>query len=129
MLLKDISYLELWRHFCSVEQNHLCNFNRGYQEKQFCEFIFNLDKWLRRCLLKIFLIWRSGGCLLKIFLIWNLGSKIKFYLFPFTRLTLPKRALPQKIYFNFQARIIFLNSLAICKLGELSDRVILKKHS
>ena len=156
---KDISYLELWQPFCSAEQNHLCNFGRGYQEKpilynhfefapvvqeemsfkrfliwssgsppvpwsrticailkegvmgnihvklyevwtsglgrdvvkryflsgalaaplfsgaepfvqlsrgyyeeQFCEIILNLDKWFRRrCLLKIFLIWGSGG--------------------------------------------------------------------
>ena len=62
MPLKDISYLELWLPFCSVEWNHLCNFGRGYQEEQFCEIILNLDKWFRRrCLLKIFLIWSSGG--------------------------------------------------------------------
>ena len=29
MLFKDISYLELWQPFGSVEQNHLCNFGRG----------------------------------------------------------------------------------------------------
>ena len=29
---------------------------------RFCEIILNLDKWFqRRCLLKIFLIWGSGG--------------------------------------------------------------------
>ena len=28
--------------------------------KQFCEIILNLDQWFRRCLLKRFLIWRSG---------------------------------------------------------------------
>ena len=32
MSFKDISYLELWRPFCSVVRNHLCNFGRGYQE-------------------------------------------------------------------------------------------------
>ena len=37
MYFKDNSYLELWRHFCSAEWNLLCNFGRGYQEKQFCE--------------------------------------------------------------------------------------------
>ena len=31
----------------------------GYQEEQFFEIIFNLDQ--RRCRLKIFLIWNSGG--------------------------------------------------------------------
>ena len=29
MLFKDISYLELWWPFCSVEQNHLCYFGKG----------------------------------------------------------------------------------------------------
>ena len=28
MLFKDISFLELWQHFCSVEGNHLCNYSR-----------------------------------------------------------------------------------------------------
>ena len=57
MLFKDICYLELWQSLCSVEQNHLCNFGRGYYEEQFFEIILNLDQWLRRkCRLKIFLI-------------------------------------------------------------------------
>ena len=34
---------------------------RHYKE-QFCKIILNLDQWFRRkCLLKIFLIWSSGG--------------------------------------------------------------------
>ena len=37
MLFKDISYLELWWPFSSVEQNHLCNFGRVHHEGQFCE--------------------------------------------------------------------------------------------
>ena len=53
MSLKDISYLELWWPFCSVKQNHLCNFGRGYYEEQFCEIILNLDQWSRRCFLNI----------------------------------------------------------------------------
>ena len=62
MSFKDISYLELWWSFCSAEQNHLCNFGRGYYEEQFCEIILTLDKWFRsRWLLKIFLIWSCGG--------------------------------------------------------------------
>ena len=45
-----------------MEHNHLCNFGRGHYEKQFREIILNLDQWFRRrCLLKIFLIWSSGG--------------------------------------------------------------------
>ena len=61
MWFKDISYLELWRPFCSVERNHLCYFGREYYEEQFCELL-NLDQWFRRrCLLKIFLIWSSGS--------------------------------------------------------------------
>ena len=57
MSFKDISYLELWWLFCSVERNHLFNFGRVYQEKLFYEIILNLEKWFRRrCLLKIFLL-------------------------------------------------------------------------
>ena len=55
MSFKDISYLELWRPFCSAEQSHLCNFGRGYHEEKFCKIILNLDQWFRRCLLKDFL--------------------------------------------------------------------------
>ena len=61
MSFKYISYPELWRPFCSAEQNHLCNFGRGYQEEQICEIILNLEQWLTRCLLRIFLIWSYGG--------------------------------------------------------------------
>ena len=43
-------------HFCLVEWDHLCNFGRWHNEKDFCEIILNLDKWFRRrCRLKIFL--------------------------------------------------------------------------
>ena len=52
MLFKDISYLGLWQPFCSVEQNHLCNFGRGYYGEEFCVIILNLDQWLwRKCCL------------------------------------------------------------------------------
>ena len=37
---KGFSYLELCQPLCSAEQNHLCNFSRGYYEEQFCEIIF-----------------------------------------------------------------------------------------
>ena len=37
MLFKGVYYLELLWPFCSAEQNHLCNFGRGYYEEQFCE--------------------------------------------------------------------------------------------
>ena len=44
-----ISYLELWQPSCSVEQNHLCNFERGHHG----EHLLNLDQWFRRrCPLK-----------------------------------------------------------------------------
>ena len=67
MLLKDISYLELWQPFCSAERNHLCNLGRGYYKEQFCEIILNLDQWFRsRCILKIFLIWSSGSPFVKL---------------------------------------------------------------
>ena len=55
MSFKDISYLELWRPFCSMVWNHLCNFGRGHYEGQFCEFISNLGQLFRRCCLKDFL--------------------------------------------------------------------------
>ena len=55
MSFKYISYLEFWRPFRSAEQNHLCNFDRGHQEEQFCEIILSLDQWFRRCHLKDFL--------------------------------------------------------------------------
>ena len=55
MLLKDISYLELWQPYCSAEQNHLYNFSRGHNEEKFCEFISNLGQLFRRCRLKDFL--------------------------------------------------------------------------
>ena len=62
MLLKDISYLELWQPFCSADQNHLCNIGRGHYEEHFCEIILNLDQWFRRKFpLKIFLIYSSGS--------------------------------------------------------------------
>ena len=53
---KGISYLELWQPFSSVEQNHFCNFRRGYYEEQFSEIILNLGQWFKkRCHLKDFL--------------------------------------------------------------------------
>ena len=56
MSFKDISYLELWRPFCSAEWNHLDNFGRGYQKEQFYKIILNLDQCSRRrCHLKYFL--------------------------------------------------------------------------
>ena len=47
MKLKLFAYLDLWQPFCSAEQNHLCNFGRGYLEEQFCEIILNFDQWYR----------------------------------------------------------------------------------
>ena len=42
--------------------DHLCNFDRRQHIAQFCEMILNFDQWFkRRCHLKIFLIWSSGG--------------------------------------------------------------------
>ena len=62
MLLKYIPYLELWQPICWLEQNNWCILGRWHHEEHFCEIIFNLDQWVRRrCCLKIFLIWSSGG--------------------------------------------------------------------
>ena len=54
MSYKVISYLELWWPFCSAGQNHLCNFDVGYQEEQFFEIIINLNQLFRRCHFKVF---------------------------------------------------------------------------
>ena len=43
------SYLELWPPFCSVEQNHLCNFERGHHGEHSCELV------------KLYEIWTSGS--------------------------------------------------------------------
>ena len=40
MSFKKISYLELWQLLSLAQRNHLCNFGRGYYEKQFCDFFF-----------------------------------------------------------------------------------------
>ena len=62
MSFKDISYLELWHSLFSVDWNHLCIIGRRHSEEQPCEIILNLDQWFRRkCCLKVFLIWSSGG--------------------------------------------------------------------
>ena len=61
MPFKGISYLELWKSFCSAERYYLCNFDRGYHEEQFRVIILNLGQcFRRRCSLKFF-IWGSGG--------------------------------------------------------------------
>ena len=40
--------MQLWQLFYSAEWNHLCNYGRGYYEKQFCETILNFGQWFRR---------------------------------------------------------------------------------
>ena len=37
-----MSYLELWWPFCSAGQNHMYNFDVGYQEEQFCGIIIRV---------------------------------------------------------------------------------------
>ena len=65
-VVKKISYLELCPPSYSAEQNYLCNFERGHHGEHSCEVIWNLDQWFRRrCCLKIFLIWNSGGPFIK----------------------------------------------------------------
>ena len=62
MLLKGISYLDLWQPFCSGELIHLYNFGRCYPEEQFCEIILNLGQWfMRRFRFKDFLSGAPGG--------------------------------------------------------------------
>ena len=76
-MCKDISYLELWQPFCSVERNHLCNFGRGYHEEQFCEIILNLDQCFRRrsvCAILVKGIMRNNS--VKLFRIWTCSSRV-----------------------------------------------------
>ena len=61
MSSKDTSYLELWQPLYSAKWNHLCNCGSSHHEEQFCEIILNLDQYFRRCCLKIFLSYSSGG--------------------------------------------------------------------
>ena len=61
-MCKDISYLELWQPFTSVDLNHMCNIGIRHHKDQSCEIILNLDQWFgRKCRLKVFLIWSSGS--------------------------------------------------------------------
>ena len=53
--IKDISYLELWRHLYSVKWKYLFKFGRGHYGEHSCEIILNLGKWFRRCLKKKFM--------------------------------------------------------------------------
>ena len=47
--------------FSGVEP-FLCSFGRRHYEEHFCEIILTSDQWFwRRCCLKIFLIFSSGG--------------------------------------------------------------------
>ena len=73
MSFQDISYLELWRPFCSAERTFLRNFGRGHYEEQFCEFILNLGQWFRRKVSKGAKI-RNQLKLFKKVLIWSSGS-------------------------------------------------------
>ena len=52
MLLRDISYLELWQPLCSVERNHMCNFGRRHHKEQFCEIPLNLHPVVQEMSLK-----------------------------------------------------------------------------
>ena len=42
---KGISYLELWRPFCLVQRNCLCNIGRKHYDECFSEDILNLNQW------------------------------------------------------------------------------------
>ena len=48
MLLKSFSlffFFLLWRPFCSAEQNHFSNFDRGSPKEHFYLFILKLSHW------------------------------------------------------------------------------------
>ena len=45
---KDISYLWLWRPFCSMLPNYLGNYGSGPYAEHFCETVLNLEQWFKR---------------------------------------------------------------------------------
>ena len=65
MLFKTILIYCSGGPFVWQSEAQLCNTDRGYYEEYFCEIILNLDQWFRknrkRCRLKIYLIYSSGG--------------------------------------------------------------------
>ena len=63
MPFKDISFLQLWLTSLFGGAGP----GNGQYEEDFCEIILNLDKWFWRCLLKLFIIYRSGlpSCLVE----------------------------------------------------------------
>ena len=61
MSFKDISYLELWPPFCSAKGTICAILVEGLWGTNLWNY-FEFDQWFkRRWLLKIFLIWSSGG--------------------------------------------------------------------
>ena len=52
MLFKRFLIWSSGQSSCLVEQNHLCNFERGHYWECSCEVIWNLDQWFRRLLFK-----------------------------------------------------------------------------
>ena len=53
MLLRDITYLKLWWHYCSGAAEPFEHFDRAHYEDHFYEIILNLDQLFRtRCCLK-----------------------------------------------------------------------------
>ena len=44
--------------------NHLCNFDVGYQEEQFCGIIIKLNRLFWRCYLKVFFLSEALAALL-----------------------------------------------------------------
>ena len=69
MSFRNISYAQLWWPFCSAVQSHLDNFGTAHYEEHSSEIILNLDQWYRRCHLKTFLIYSSGG-----HLVWQIST-------------------------------------------------------
>ena len=61
MLFKDISYLELWRPFCSAEQILLCIFTEGIMRNNSVKN-FDFGPVVQEEMpFKDIFIWRSGG--------------------------------------------------------------------
>ena len=61
MSSKDMTNLELWQPLCLAELNPLCILVEVNMRNIFSEIVLNLDHCFRRCHLKLYLIWNSGG--------------------------------------------------------------------
>ena len=61
LAFKDIPYMQFLQPFCTAERHHLCKIGEPMRTFSICVIILNMDKWFRRCCLKVFLIYSTGS--------------------------------------------------------------------